>query len=204
MERVSKAVERLRWDSHRIFEKVTCFDILMVLLLLFPLAIQVSINMPLKAYVQHNKAIIAEQVRAKADFFELKPLVKQDAPLKNASQEFLAFFPEKSLMNDDLFRLKGFILKNKLQLISLNYEYENLKDIPLMKVKLQVKLKGGYRAQRSLVYDLFSNFSYLAMPTYTLKNEVSEMNESDLSIYLYYSTDNNQSVGGEKNAPPNL
>lgn len=204
MEHISKVLERLLWDSNRLFEKVTRFDILMVLLLLFPLAIQVYINMPLKAYVQHNKAIIAEQVRAKADFLELKPVVKQDAQLKNTSQEFLTFFPEKNQMNNDLFKLKGSILKNKLQLISLSYDYENLKDIPLLKVKLQVKLKGSYRAQRSLVHDLFSNFPHLAMPTYTLKSEGSEMNESDLNIYLYYSTDNNQLIGGEKNAPPNL
>lgn len=204
MGRISSVFERIWWDRNRFFEGVSRFDIFMFSLLLFPVGVERYVNIPLQAYIEQKKEIHVEQAENESVLLDLKPLVKQEPQLKNVSQAFLTFFPEKSLMNDDLFRLKGFILKNKLEIKSIGYEYEALKDIPVFKVKIKAKLKGGYRAQRNLSYDLFSNFPHLSMPVFSLKGESDQVYESDIDLNLYYRTEQTGSLGGEKNAPPNL
>ena len=202
--RISSVFERIWWDANRLFEKATRFDILMVLLLFLPVGIELYVNVPLSAYIEQEKTIIVEQVEAKADFLELKPVLKQESSLKGVSQQFLGFLPEKSKMDDELFEIKSFILKNKLEIKSIIYEYEMLKGIPVYKAKLKIKLKGNYRAQRNFIYDLFSNFPHLSMPVFTLKRDSDQLYESDIDLNLYYRTEETQFFGGAKNAPPNL
>ncbi|HRN46274.1 MAG TPA: hypothetical protein PLH20_16120, partial [Flavobacterium sp.] len=86
---------------------------------------------------------------------------------------------------------------------SIDYEYEQLKDIPLFKLKMRVKLKGNYRAQRNFTYDLFSNFPYLSMPVFIIKGDSDPNYESDTELNLYYSLAD-QSVEGVKDASSNL
>lgn len=203
MEHLSAFLKRIWWDSHRSFEMVTRFDIFMFFLLLLPVGIQLYVNIPLGNYIDQKKAINLAKAETKVDSLDLKPLVKQEPELKNISQEFLIFFPEKSQMNDDLFKIKSFISKGKLEIKSIDYEYEQLKDIPLFKVKMRVKLKGNYRAQRNLTYDLFSNFPYLSMPVFIIKGDSDQTYESDTELNLYYSLAD-QSVDGVKDASPTL
>lgn len=203
MERVYRVLERIWWDSNRFFEGVSRFDIFMVLLLLLPVGVELYVNIPLQTYIEKKKEINVEQAEPKSVFLDIKPLVKQEPQLKNVSQEFLIFFPEKAQMNDDLFKMKSFILKNKLEIKSIGYEYEKLKDIPILKVKIKAKLKGNYRAQRNLTYDLFLNFPYLSMPVFSLKGESDQAYESDIDLNFYYRI-TERSTGGEKNVPPNL
>ena len=202
MEHLSKILKRIWWDGNRFFEGVTRFDMLMFLLFILPIGIELYINIPLQTYIEQKKAINLEQKETKVDSLDLK-LVKQEPELKNVSQEFLTFFPEKGQMNDDLFKIKSFILKNKLEIKSIDYEYEQLKDIPLFKLKMRVKLKGNYRAQRNFTYDLFSNFPYLSMPVFIIKGDSDPNYESDTELNLYYSLAD-QSVEGVKDASSNL
>lgn len=200
---LSAFLKRIWWDSHRYFEMVSRFDIFMFFLLLLPVGIQWYVNIPLGHYIDQKKAINLEKTESKVDSLVFKPLVKQEPQLKDLTQEFLIFFPEKNQINDDLFQIKGYILKRKLEINSIEYEYEELKEIPLYKVKMKIKLKGNYRAQRNFTYDLFSNFPYLSMPVFSLKGHSDQIYESDTELNLYYRLAD-QSVVGVKDASPNL
>lgn len=203
-ERISSVFERIWWDCNRFFENVSRFDIFMFSLLIFPIGIKLYVNIPLKTYIEKKREINVEQSETQSVLLDLKPLVKQEPQLENVSQAFLTFFPEKKQMNDDLFKMKSFIIKNKLEIKSIGYEYQELKDVPILKVKIKVKLKGSYRAQRNLTYDLFSNFPHLSMPVFSLNGENDQVYESDIDLNLYYRTEQTGSLGGDKNAPPNL
>ena len=113
---LSAFLKRIWWDSHRYFEMVSRFDIFMFFLLLLPVGIQLYVNIPLKSYIDQKEIIKLEKTESKVDSLDLKPLVKQEPELKDITQEFLIFFPEKNQINDDLFKIKGYILKRKLEI----------------------------------------------------------------------------------------
>lgn len=193
-----KILDRFLWSFNHFLDRVSYIDIAIISFCILPLGINIYINNPLRKYIiQQEKIIYSEQVN-KDDILKNQLIFNKEVEVKDKSSDFFNFLPPQYDVNKNLFYVKKIILKNKLEIESVEYVYEKLDNIPVYQVKAKIKLKGNYYNQRKLIYDLYSQLKNLSISKINLTNDKGVFWNMDFEIKLFFYRDveNNHINGG--------
>lgn len=174
------------WRLKKAWQDLNQIDLIAFAIVFLPVLILFFVNVPLEQYLDtQTKAI--KSVKQEENNVESLEIKLQPLQSEKMSDQFILFLPDESTKNEQLLKIHFLINKNKLTLENIHYQNEAIKNTPIKRLKVQMRLVGDYNQQRKFLFGLLNEMPNLAIHQLLVNNNPDQKNLS-LDVNLYYKT----------------